>query len=136
MRNQFIKLYEKFPFIDSVISLILGAGISYFFQNVFDVWKLNGTGKEKIIATASFIVSIIITLAYYKFFYSKNKRATALEKEREKNEIQRLKNEREMIRSLYKQGAKAMEKDELSIIEKVEIIKQISLVSKDNKREI
>lgn len=41
-----------------------------------------------------------------------------------------------MIACLYKQGTKAMEQGDLSIIEKAEIVKQIGLVTNDNKRDV
>lgn len=136
MKTFFNNLHKKYPFLDSVISLIFGAVIGYLFQNVIDVWKQSGTVKEKVISFILFAVSILIASVYYKFFYSKDKKTTELEKEREKSKIQWIKNEREMITSLYKQGAKAMEKEDLSIIEKAEIVKHISSVTNDNKREI
>lgn len=136
MKTIFNYLLKKYPFLDSVISLIFGAIIGYLFQYIFDVWGQGGATKEKVIACTLFAVSILVASIYYKFFYSKDRNTTALEKEREKSEIQWIKNEREMITSLYKQGTKAMEKEDLSIIEKAEIVKQISSVTNDNKREI
>lgn len=135
MMKLFDGLLKKYPFLDSVISLIFGAVIGYLFQNTVDVWKQGGTIKEKALSLILFAVSLFTASAYYKFFYSKYRKTTKLEIEREKSEIQWIKNEREMITSLYKQGTKAIEKEDLSIIEKAEIVKQISSVANDNKRE-
>ena len=71
---------------------------------------------------------------YYKFFYSFTRKTSSLEKEREKNEIRRLRSERELIISLYKQGTRAIENSDLSITEKAKIVKQINLVINENKR--
>jgi len=136
MREKFINLHKKFPFLNSVISLVLGAVMSYLFSNIVDVWKQHGTLRQKSIACIVFIILIVLASVYYKFFYSEHRKITALEKEREKSEIQRIKNEREMATSLYKQGTKEMENEYLTIKQKAEIYKQISLVTYDNKREL
>lgn len=136
MKKIFNNLYKKYPFIDSVISLLFGAVIGHLFQSVVNVWQQGGTVEEKIKISALFALLIIVASVYYRFFYSKDSKTTELEKEREKSEIQWIKNEREMISSLYKQGTKAMEKEDLSIKEKAEIVKQISSITNDNKREI
>lgn len=128
------KLLKRFPFIDSVISLLFGAIISYLFQRFVEIWKNNGTVGEKIIICLVFSVTTIIMLWYYKQLYPSTRKQSRLEKEKEKSEIQRLKDEREMISSLYKSVIKAMENDDIPIIEKTKIVKRINLVIKDNKR--
>lgn len=130
-------LHKKFPFLNNVISLILGAVISYTIQFFIDTLRQSAHLGVKIFSLFVFSVSIALTIMYFKFFSSDSGRKMEfLEIEREKNEIQRLKDERIMISCLYKQGTKEIEKDDLSIIEKTEIYKQISLVTKDNKRDI
>ncbi|WP_130871124.1 hypothetical protein [Intestinimonas massiliensis (ex Afouda et al. 2020)] len=134
MKDILNKVYKRFPFMDSVVSLLFGAIISYLFQCLVDTWRSGGTASQKAVICLVFLVTLGIMSGYYRLFYSSAKRRSILEKEREKSEIQRLKSEREMISSLYKQGTKAMEKEDLSIIEKAEIVKQINTVIKDNKR--
>lgn len=73
MKDILKNLYKKFPFLDSVISLIFGAIISYLFQNLIDVWRKDEAVKEKVIGSVLFLVSIIVMSVYYKFFYSTNK---------------------------------------------------------------
>lgn len=135
MNEKLNSLYRRFPFLDSVISLIFGAVLSYLFPNVIDAWRQSRPIEERIVISLLFVTAVVVMSVYYKFFYSTSKKATILEKEREKNEIQRLKSEREIIASLYREGTKAIEKEDLSIIEKTEIFKQINLVTNDNKRD-
>lgn len=133
MKEKVIYLLKRFPYIDSVISLTFGGITSYLFQSTIDTWKQHGNTKDKVIISILLVATIIIMLLYYRLLYSNNRKVTALEKEKEKNEIQRLKDEREMFSSLYKQGTKAIEMEDLSIVEKAEIVKQINLVTNDNK---
>ncbi len=129
-------LHKKIPFLNNVISLILGAVISYTIQYFVDALRQSVPPKIKIFSLLVLITSIVVTFLYYKFFSPDiGRKTTFLETEQEKNEIQRLKDERAMVSSLYKQGTKEIEKDDLSIIEKAEIYKKISLVTKDNKRD-
>lgn len=136
MKTILNSLLKKIPFLDSVISLIFGTVAGHLFQNIIDIWKQSGTLKEKALSCIYFIILLLIAYFYYKFLYSKDRNTTELEKERNKSEIQRIKNERDMISSLYKQGKKAMENEDLSIVEKAEIVKQINSVTYDNKRSI
>lgn len=129
------KLLKRFPFIDSVISLLFGAIISYLFQRFVEIWKNNGAVGEKIIICLVFSVTTIIMLWYYKQLYPSTRKRSRLEKEKEKSELQRLKEEREMISGLYKSGKKAMYDDTISIADKTKIVKEITLVTKDNKRD-
>lgn len=75
-------------------------------------------------------------LWYYKQIYRSTRERSRLEKEKEKSEIQRLKDEREMISSLYKSVIKTMENDDIPIVEKTKIVNQINLVINDNKRNV
>lgn len=134
MKKVLNKLYRKFPFIDSIISLLFGAIISYLFQWLVDIWRGNGTANEKVVICTIFLLTLAIMSVYYKFFYSFTRKTSSLEKEREKNEIRRLRSERELIISLYKQGTRAIENSDLSITEKAKIVKQINLVINENKR--
>lgn len=127
------KLLKRFPFIDSVISLLFRAIISYLFQRFVEIWKNNGAVGEKIIICLVFSVTTIIMLWYYNQLYPSTRKRSRLEKE--KSELQRLKEEREMISGLYKSGKKAMYDDTISIADKTKIVKEISLVTKDNKRD-
>lgn len=129
------KLYKRFPFVDSVISLLFGAIISYLFQLLVEIWK-NGTVKGKISICLAFGVTTIAMLWYYKQIYRSTRERSRLEKEKEKSEIQRLKDEREMISSLYKSVIKTMENDDIPIVEKTKIVNQINLVINDNKRNV
>lgn len=96
-------LHKKFPFLNNVISLILGAVISYTIQFFIDTLRQSAHLGVKIFSLFVFSVSIALTIMYFKFFSSDSGRKMEfLEIEREKNEIQRLKDERIMISCLYK----------------------------------
>lgn len=136
MRKLFNRVHNKYPFLNSVFSVIFGAVLSYLFSNIIDTWRQNGTLRQKVLACFLFAAFVSVVAVYYKIYYTDQRATTVLEKEREKSEIQRIKNEREMVTSLFKEGTKEIQNENLTIKEKTEIFKQISLVTNDNKRRL
>ena len=121
MRQKFVRLHKKYLFLNSVVSLVFGAAMSYLFSSIVEVWKTNSSIKQKIISCAWFIIVVIVATIYYKYFSSDSSSLTSLEKEREKSEIERIKNETEMTTILYKEGSKEIQNDNLTIKQKTEI---------------
>ena len=96
-----VNLHKRFPFLNSIISLVFGAVSSCLFQSVVDSWRNKGTIRQKLGAGVLFLVIIVVAFFYYRSFYADYIKKTTLEKETEKSEIQRIKKESELVASLY-----------------------------------
>lgn len=132
MKTFFRDLYRKHPYLDSVLSLIFGAIIGYLFQNIIDTWKLNGTTEDKLRSIIYLLVTIFISGLHYRFFYTKDKESTMLDEEREKSQLQRMKNDDELTKCFMAEAKKELKKENLSITQKAEIL-NLSRTINDNK---
>ncbi len=135
MKKLLDKIHKKFPYLDSVVSLIFGALVGFLLQEFIVSWKNNGLFVINTIGLGVLLIVVLIFAGfYYKSYYTIDERKKSkVEIEQEKSEIKRIKCDRNMMDIIFEQVQKELENDDRTIEQKIRLFEKITAVV--NKRE-
>lgn len=122
IKTAFMKLHKKYPFLDSIISLLFGSLIGYIFQELMICFRTDTPFSTRLIMILRFAFCLLIISVYYAFCYPPEKKPSTYEAEKERNLITISKRDRELIDAIAKEAIDKINDKELSITEKCHIV--------------
>lgn len=129
MKMMFRKLHKRYPWLDSIISLLLGAIIGYLFQELMNVFRTEESIYTRLVTASGFCIVILLSIGYYSFGYPQEKKPSKYEKEKDRNLINQLENDRKLMEALTKAGIGEIAKDNISFNEKCAVAERIHIIS-------